>query len=92
MEVMEYVVRYALTSDPEDKTATNVMGTDISNRMATVTGLIPRTNYTFDVAASHFDFVNSASVFLTGPFAAKTVVTAISPGNYCTCRNVPHGL
>ena len=81
MEVIGYAIRYGPTSDPEVKTAINVMGTDASNRMTTVTGLTPRTNYTFDVAASN-------SVFLTGPVAARTVVTAISPGNYCTCRNV----
>ena len=80
MEVIGYAIRYGLTADPEVKTAISVMGTDASNRMTTVTGLTPRTNYTFDVAASHLDFVNS--VFLTGPVAARTVVTAMSPGNY----------
>lgn len=79
MEVTGYGVRYGLTSDPEGKAAISVMGTDTSDRMSTVNGLIPRTNYTFDVAAYNFDLVNS--LILTGPVAAETVVTAISPGN-----------
>ena len=89
VEVTGYVVGYALTSDPEDRVTDDDDGTDASDRMETVPGLIPRTNYTFDVAAFHFDFDNR--VLLIGPVTAEIVVTAISPGNDCTCRNVPHG-
>ena len=88
MPVTGYAIRYGLTSDPEDTYSDDMDGTDASDRMKTVPGLIPRTNYTFDVAAFHLNFENG--VFLVGPFAAEAVVTAISPGNYCTCKNVPH--
>ena len=59
MEITGYVVGYALTSDPEDRETDVDDGTDASDRMETVTGLIPRTNYTFDVAAIHLNFKNN---------------------------------
>ena len=71
VDITGYFVRYSLTSDPENKE-----GNLLSDRMSTVSGLIPRTNYTFDVAA-----YNLGSQLLVGSLAAETVVTAISPGN-----------
>ena len=48
-----YRVVYYPTEDPDDRSAQTVAGTGDSNRMFTVTGLPPRTSYTFEVQASN---------------------------------------
>ena len=55
----------------------SVSVTSGSDRMFTASGLIPRTNYTFEVAA-----VSSEGA--TGPFSTGTVVeTSVHSGMYC---------
>ena len=50
-----YRVVYYPTSDPSDRSARTIAGTGDSDRMFLVTGLPPRTNYTFEVQASNTD-------------------------------------
>ena len=52
-ETESYRVVYYPTSDPSDRTARTIAGTGDSDRMFTVTGLLPRTNFTFEVQASN---------------------------------------
>ena len=53
----------------------SVSGTSDSDRMFTASGLIPRTSYTFEVAA-----VSSEG---TGPFSTGTIVTTLEPESNC---------
>ena len=53
-ETESYRVVYYPTSDSSDRSARTVAGTGDSDRMFTVTGLPPRTNYTFEIQASNF--------------------------------------
>ena len=55
-ETDSYRFLYYLTSDPSDGSARTVVGTGDSDRMFTVTGLPPRTSYTFEVQASNAGF------------------------------------
>ena len=64
-EITGYTVRYGQTGSTTT-VMESVSGTSDSDRMFTASGLIPRTNYTFEVAA-----VSSES---TGPFSTGTVV------------------
>ncbi len=50
------------------------------NRIVTITGLIPRSNYTIDVRAIYSSSV-SPVVTLSGPPAAITAETGVPPGN-----------
>ena len=50
-----YRVVYYPTSDPGSRSARTVAGTGDNNRMFTVTGLPPRTSYTFEVQASNVE-------------------------------------
>ena len=60
-----YRVVYYPTSDPNDRTARTVAGTGDSDRMFAVTGLPPRSNYTFEVQASNvgLDVRGTAATF-----------------------------
>ena len=60
-----YRVVYYPTSDPSDRTARTIAGTGDSDRMFTVTGLPPRTSYTFEVQASNtgLDVRGAAATF-----------------------------
>ena len=57
---------------------------DHSTRMFTVNGLIPRTNYTFEVNTRYED--NQLSLPLFGPAAVITGVTAVPQGKSCRCK------
>ena len=64
-EITGYTVRYGQTGSTTT-VMESVSGTSDSDRMFTASGLIPRTNYTFEVAA-----VSSEG---TGPFSTGTTV------------------
>jgi hypothetical protein len=49
--INSYFVFFYLTSSPSDRDAIVVLGTGDSDRMFSLTGLSPRTNYTFEVEA-----------------------------------------
>ena len=73
-EITGYTVRYGQTGSTTT-VMESVSGTSDSDRMFTASGLIPRTNYTFEIAA-----VSSEG---TGPFSTGTVVeTSIRKGSY----------
>ena len=44
-----------LSSDPSDRVAKTLSGTEDNDRMLSITGLPPRTNYTFEVQAANPD-------------------------------------
>ena len=58
------VVSYP-TLSPNDQVARTVVGTEDNRRMFSITGLPPRTNYTFEVQASNpnIDMSGSAAVY-----------------------------
>ena len=71
-EITGYTVRYGQTGSTTMSNE-SVLGT--SNRMFTASGLIPRTSYTFEVAA-----VSSEG---TGPFSIEiTVKTTVPEGKH----------
>ena len=57
---------------------------DHSTRMFTANGLIPRTNYTFEVNARYDDINLNNPLF--GPAAVITGVTAVPQGKSCWCK------
>ena len=72
-EITGYTVRYGQTGSTTT-VMESVSGTSDSDRMFTASGLIPRTSYTFEVAA-----VSSEG---TGTFSTGTTVeTSLSEGN-----------
>ena len=70
-----YRVIYYPTSNPSDRVARTLAGTDNNDRMFSASGLPPRTNYTFEVQA--------LNPFLTerGPAAIYTASTTAPQGN-----------
>ena len=79
-----YRVVYYPTSDPSDRSARTITGTGESDRMFTVTGLPPRTNYTFEVQASN------PGLDVRGAPAALTVSTTAPQGEslaFFVCNN-----
>ena len=71
-EITGYTVRYGQTGSPTT-IMESVSGTSDSDRIFTASGLIPRTSYTFEVAA-----VSSEG---TGPFSTGiTVETSVPEG------------
>ena len=80
-EITGYTVQYGQTGS-STTVMESVSGTSDSDRMFTLTGLIPRTSYTFEVAA-----VSSETI---GHFnSSATVATAIPSGKFtvvCFCR------
>ena len=69
------VVHYP-TSNPSDRVARIVAGTGDNYRMFSVTGLPPRTSYTFEVQASN------PIIDMRGPPAFYTANTTAPQGNY----------
>ena len=67
-EITGYTVRYGQTGSTPT-VMESVSGTSDSDRMFTASGLIPRTSYTFEVAA-----VSSEG---TGPFSTGTTVETL---------------
>ena len=74
MEITQYIGRYG----PNRNLGISVIGT--SNRMFTATGLVPRTSYTFEVEAAHFNLVDVTPVLFRGPSATVTDTTAVPTG------------
>ena len=72
VEITQYIGRYG----PNSNLPISVIGT--SNRMFTATGLIPRTSYTFEVEAAHFD--PTTFIPFRGPSATVTGTTAVPTG------------
>ena len=73
-----YKVRYGLTSSAERETM------DVSTRVFTATGLVPRMSYTFDVEAVNFED------FFRGPPASISVETSVPEGRFS--RSCPNNL
>ena len=73
-EITGYTVRYGQTGSTTT-VMESVSGTSDSDRMFTVSGLIPRTNYTFEVAAVSTN--NGTGPFSTGVFVETTVFGGI---------------
>ena len=69
-EITGYTVRYGQTGSTTT-VMESVSGTSDSDRMFTASGLIPRTSYTFEVAA-----VSSEG---TGPFSSRITVMTSTP-------------
>ena len=77
-EITDYTVRYGQTGSTTT-VMESVSGTSDSDRMFTASGLIPRTNYTFEVAAAGSEG--------TGPFSTGTTVETLAPeGVYVQCQ------
>ena len=72
VEITQYSGRYG----PNNDLPISVIGT--STRMFTATGLIPRTSYTFEVEAAHFNPITFDS--FRGPSATVTDTTAVPTG------------
>ena len=74
MEITQYSGRYG----PNNNLPISTIGT--SNRMFNATGLVPRTSYTFEVEAVHFN----PTIFelFRGPTATVTDTTAVPTGIY----------
>ena len=77
-DVDAYRVVYYPTADPGDSVTQPLAGTNDNDRMFTVTGLPPRTSYTFEVLA-----VNSG-LFVRGAVSTLTVSTTAPPGESFT--------
>ena len=75
-EITGYTVRYGQTGSTTT-VMESVSGTSDSDRMFTASGLIPRTNYTFEVAA-----VSSEG---SGPFSTGTAVETSGSTLKCYC-------
>ena len=73
-EITGYTARYGQTGSTTT-VMESVSGTSDSDRMFTASGLIPRTSYTFEVAA-----VSSEG---TGPFSTGTTVETLEPESNC---------
>ena len=69
------VVSYPTLSQ-NDRVARTVVGTEDSERMFSITGLPPRTNYTFEVQASN------PNIDARGPPAFYTASTTAPQGTY----------
>ena len=74
-----YRVLYYSTSNFNVRGAEIVPGTGNSDRIFNVTGLPPRTNYTFEVQASN------AVLDVRGAAAAITVSTSVPQSEFSTC-------
>ena len=72
VEITQYSGRYG----PNRNLGISVIGT--SNRMFTATGLVPRTSYTFEVEAAHFN--PTTFELFQGPSATVTGTTAVPTG------------
>ena len=70
-----YRVVYYPTSNPSDAIARTLAGTEDNNRMFSITGLPPRTSYTFEVQASN------PEIDVRGPPAFYTANTTVPQGN-----------
>ena len=70
-DIHRYYVSYGPTSYPTERRG-GVTGVD--NRVFTASGLIPMTNYTFQVYATHIDLTLQPPL-LYGPPATLTAVT-----------------
>ena len=70
-----YRLIYYPVSDPSDPVARTLVGTGDNNRMFSVTGLPPRTSYTFEVQAGN------PVIDARGPPAFYTVNTTAPQGN-----------
>ena len=68
------VVSYP-TSNPSDRIAWTLIGIEDNDRMFTITGLPPRTSYTFEVQAGNPD------IDMRGPPALYTANTTTPQGN-----------
>jgi hypothetical protein len=69
-----YRIVYYPTFDPNDRVARTLAGTEDSDRMFSITGLPPLTNYTFEVQGSN------PNIDLRGPPAIYTASTTASQG------------
>ena len=71
-----YFIIFYPTSNPNDFDAQTVFGTGESDRMFSLAGLPPRTNYTFEVQA------NNPRVIDRGALATITVSTTAPQGEF----------
>ena len=71
-----YRVIYYPASNPSDRVARLLVGTDNNDRIFTITGLPPQTSYTFEVQAANPD------IDARGPPAFYTANTTAPQGNY----------
>ncbi len=77
-EITRYTIIYYPTSDPSDRGNGVVMATN--NRVFTVRGLIPRTDYTIEVRSDHFDSLGGVFIVSVSP-ATTTMTTGVPQGN-----------
>ncbi len=85
VEITQYTVFYYPTSDPSDIRSGVVI--DTSNRALTASGLIPRTEYTIEVAPDHIDFADRIFLFGVSP-ATITMTTEVPQGSVCCTFNL----
>ena len=71
-----YRVVYYPTSNPSDRVAQTLAGIQDNDRMFTITGLPPRTSYTFEVQASN------PIIDVRGPPAIYTTITTAPQGKH----------
>jgi hypothetical protein len=64
------------SSDSSDRIARTLIGTGDNDRMFSITGLPPRTNYTFEIQASN------PNIDMRGPPAFYTASTTTPQGKY----------
>ena len=81
IEITGYQWTVILTSDPDVLMSGGVEGTETNDRILTIPGLIPRSNYTVSVRALRFSLMDLMPMFYTGPSAVITAVTAVPSGN-----------
>ena len=76
-----YRVVYYPSSDPSDRVARTLVGTEYNDRVFSINGLPPRTSYTFEVQASN-PFID-----MRGPPAFYTANTTAPQGR---CNYMEH--
>ena len=79
-EIHAYILNYYPIDSLRDQNGGVLGSTGLSNRVFTASGLIPRTRYTFEVRANHFDFSASSTV-LPSPPAIISIATEMFQGD-----------
>ncbi len=79
-EIHAYILKYYSTNSPRDQSG-DVLGR--TSRVFTARGLTPRTSYTFEVRANHFDFSALSKAPISSPPAEITITTKTTQSKEC---------
>ena len=87
--IESYRVVYYPISDPSDRSARTIAGTGDRDRMFPVTGLPPRTSYTFEVQASNtnLDVRGAAATFTVSTTAPQSESLTLFMYRIIACLN-----